>query len=140
MRTDLLSAAIWYAGNSFPVFPVHNVRGGRCSCGRHNCEYPGKHPRTVHGFRNATKDPAQIRKWWEEWPDANIGVPTGTVSGLLAIDIDPRNGGDDSWEALIVKYGRPPGTAEQSSGGGGRHIVFLDPGVPVPKNWLQEST
>ena len=75
----------------------------------------------------------QIREWWGEWPDANIGVPTGPVSDLLVLDIDPRNGGDASWESLVHKHGAPPATAEQATGGGGRHVVFHDPGAVVPK-------
>ncbi len=129
----MLNAALWYAQHGFPVFPVHNVRGGLCSCGDVGCAHPGKHPRTAHGFKDATRDPAQTQKWWKKWPDANIGVPTGPLSGLLVIDIDPRNGGDSSLDALVFKHGRPPATAEQMTGGGGRHIVFRDPGVAVPK-------
>jgi len=101
------------------------------------CLHPGKHPRTLHGFKDSSNVAEQIKEWWEEWPDANIGVPTGSASGLLVIDIDPRNGGDESWEALLAMYGRPPETAEQLSGGGGRHIFFRDPGVAVPKELAQ---
>ncbi len=97
------------------------------------CSHPGKHPRTAHGFKDASEEERQITEWWEEWPDANIGVPTGAVSGFLVLDIDPRNGGDASWEALVQKHGTPPATAEQATGGGGRHFVFHDPGVSVPK-------
>jgi hypothetical protein len=130
---SLGEAALWYSEHGFPVFPVHRARNGVCSCNRPDCAHPGKHPRTSHGFLDATTDPQRITEWWTKWPDANIGIPTGTASGLLAIDIDPRNGGDESWEALILEHGLPPDTAEQLSGGGGRHIVFRDPGVPVPK-------
>ena len=132
-ETTTLKAALWYARHGLPVFPVHNVRDGQCSCGKVGCAHPGKHPRTTHGFKDATKDLAQIRTWWKEWPDASIGVPTGPASGLLAIDIDPRNGGDSSWDSLILRHGLPPATAEQLTGGGGRHIVFRDPGVVLPK-------
>ena len=128
-----MEAALWYAEQGFPVFPVHHGRSGVCSCDHPDCAHPGKHPRTAHGFNDATKDSAQIRSWWKRWPDANIGVPTGPASGLLVIDIDPRNGGEESWETLTFEYGLPPGTAEQLSGGGGRHIFFRDPGVPTPK-------
>ena len=128
-----LDAALWYVQHGFPVFPAHNVRDGQCSCGDVGCTHPGKHPRTARGFKDATKDLSQIRRWWGKWPDANIGLPTGPASGLLVIDIDPRNGGDSSWESLVLKHGQPPSTAEQITGGGGRHIVFRDPGVAVPK-------
>jgi len=130
---SMMAAALWYAENGFPVFPVHRGRNGVCSCNQPDCAHPGKHPRTGHGFLDATTDPKRITEWWTKWPDANIAIPTGAASGLLALDIDPRNGGDKSWEALTFEHGRPPDTAEQLSGGGGRHIFFRDPGVPVPK-------
>ena len=40
-------AALWYAAHGFPVFPVHEVRNGRCTRGRGDCEHPGKHQRTA---------------------------------------------------------------------------------------------
>jgi len=131
-EASLLRAALWYAEQRLPVFPVHSVRDGHCSCGKKNCQHPGKHPRTKNGFKDATTDREQINRWWTEWPDANIGMPTGETSGLLAVDIDPRNWGSESWESLVLKHGPVPDTAEQITGGGGRHIVFRDPGVRGP--------
>jgi hypothetical protein len=113
----LAAAAVWYGSHGIPVFP----------CKR------DKTPRTRRGFKDATTDEARIAEWWNKWPDANIGVPTGPASGLLAVDIDPRNGGDDSLDELLAKHGRFPETAEQMTGGGGRHILFRHPGVAVPK-------
>jgi putative DNA primase/helicase len=131
-RPNMLKAALWYAEHGFPVFPVHSVAGGRCSCGGTECEHVGKHPRTAHGFKDATTDSDTIKEWWGEWPEANIGMPTGAVTGLLVIDIDPRNGGEESLESLFSKHRRFPDTAEQITGGGGRHIIFRHPGVPTP--------
>jgi hypothetical protein len=48
-----------------------------------------KSPLTGRGFSDASRDPAQIRRWWQRWPDALIGVRTGNGSGLFVIDIDP---------------------------------------------------
>jgi len=126
-------AARWYAAHGFPVFPIHSARQGVCSCGSSECAHPGKHPRTTHGFKDASTDAACIGSWWKQWPDANIGIPTGAASGLMVVDVDPRNGGQDSLDGLIAKYGRFPDTAEQITGGGGRHFVFRHPGIAVPK-------
>src|SRR5687767_8569294 len=60
-------------------------------------------------------------------------MPTGAKTGLLVIDTDPRNGGDDSEEALICQHGAFPETAEAMTGGGGRHRFYRYPGGPVPK-------
>ena len=130
---DMKAAALWYARNGIPVFPLHWPKGGTCSCREQDCPHPGKHPLTPHGFKDATTDPEVVEGWWSRWPDANVGMPTGAASQRIAVDIDPRNGGDDSLEQLVSEHGRLPDTAEQMTGGGGRHIIFQDPGVPVPK-------
>jgi len=114
----LLKCALWYASKGFPVFPLVPR---------------DKNPLTEHGFKDASTKEAQIRSWWTRWPDANVGVPTGAPSGWLVLDVDPRNGGDESLEALIAQHGRLPDSAGQITGGAGRHIVLRFPGLPVPK-------
>jgi len=105
----LAEAALWYSNCGFPVFP---------------CRPRGKEPLVEGGFHAATTDEARIRDWWRRWPEANIGVPTGAASGWLVVDIDPRNGGDETLGAWLSKYGRWPDTAEAITGGGGRHVFF----------------
>jgi len=61
----------------YPVFP---------------CDGVTKEPLVKRGFYAATQDAAQIAKWWQSYPQALIGVPTGPASGLLAIDCDPKSG------------------------------------------------
>ena len=57
------------AGRGWPVFPCHSAYGGRCSCGDPNCgKHAGKHPRTPHGHRDATKDERQSSSWAPKWP------------------------------------------------------------------------
>lgn len=108
---DMLAAALDYARDGKPVFPVR----------------PDKTPYTRNGFKDATTDEATIREWWRKWPDAGIGVPTGEASGWLVIDSDPRHGGDASLCELVEKYGELPPTKETETGGGGHHIVFQYP-------------
>lgn len=73
-----------------PVFPVHSrTKDGTCSCRKANCSAPAKHPRTSKGLKDATIDPDMLHLWWEVmWPDANIGMPTGKVSGVIVLDAD----------------------------------------------------
>jgi hypothetical protein len=67
------------------------------------CEYhlpvfpcgPDKTPFTKHGFKDATTDERRIRRWWAQYPEALVGVPTGAPSKLVVIDIDPD--GIDFW-------------------------------------------
>ena len=73
----------------------------------------------------------QVETWWTRWPDANVAVVTGLVSGIDVLDIDPRNGGDDALRSLEEEWGELPETVEARSGGGGRHLWFAAPaGLP----------
>jgi hypothetical protein len=60
-----------------------------------------------------------------------VGLATGEVSGLVVLDIDPKHGGEDSLDNLLVKHGKLPETAEVLTGGDGRHIYFRHPGVEL---------
>jgi Bifunctional DNA primase/polymerase, N-terminal len=84
----------------WPVFPLHDTTTGSCSCGQQCGKNAGKHPRTIDGFKNATTDLATVRSWWQWWPWANIGVPTGhPVADVL--DIDVRESGN-GWAAYAT--------------------------------------
>jgi hypothetical protein len=61
---------------------------------------------------------------WTIAPQANIGIPTGEVSGFVVLDVDPRHGGDDALWDLERKHGPLPKTVRQITGGGGEHILF----------------
>ena len=77
---------------------------GKCECGDADCDRPGKHPRTKHGFKDATTNIEQVRGWWREYPNSNIGIATGRPSGLLAIDVD-GDSGERSWYELLKRCG-----------------------------------
>ena len=123
----LLEAALAYARRGWHIFPCHTPRpGGKCSCdraGKPACEHVGKHPRTAHGFLDATTDPATIMAWWQKWPDANIGGAAGAKSGFDAADPDGEAGLDDL-ARLEVKHGALPDTPTSITGGGGKHLLF----------------
>jgi hypothetical protein len=94
--TDQLgAAALAYANLGYRVLPLHhpisidNTRGGRemlCSCGNRACGAVGKHPLTAHGLYDATSDSAKLARWWQRWPQANIGLVAGEVADVLDID------------------------------------------------------
>ncbi len=77
------SVALWYAeAAGWPVFPL---RVGE------------KIPATKHGFKDATRDPDQIRQWWERGnPNYNIGIPTGPDT-FDVVDVD----GPDGFQSLV---------------------------------------
>lgn len=70
--TSLLGAALWYASKGHPCFP---------------CKAGEKVPATRTGFKEATTDPDQIRKWWTQNPAYNIGLPTGQAFDAIDIDL-----------------------------------------------------
>ena len=55
-------------------------------------------------------------------------LPTGAATGLLALDIDPDHGGNETLVALESEHGSLPPTVEQITGSGGRHLLFKFPG------------
>ncbi len=127
-----LADALAATERGWAVVPVHGIVRGRCSCGRPGCASPGKHPRVAwQRFEHERPTVAQVQGWWGRWPDANIGVITGAVSGVVVVDVDPRNGGDATLAVLEARWGALPVTVETRTGGGGRHLWFRAPAVPL---------
>lgn len=114
-RLPLRDAALTYADHGWRVHPLKP-----CS----------KLPLIRSWQNRATTDRDQILAWWDKWPDANIGILTGEKSGILVVDIDPKNGGDESYEKLL-RDRELPKTATQRTGSGGSHLFFRYPDEPV---------
>jgi hypothetical protein len=126
--------ALMYAGLGWNIFPCHTAKDGKCSCGNQKCKRIGKHPRNKNGVNGATKDITEIEGWWDRWPDANIALACGEISGVLVVDSDNGNGkyGDESLETLEQQLGKLPPTVESITGGGGRHLLLKYPsGVKI---------
>lgn len=105
-------AAVFYATHGIPVFP--------CA---------GKRPLTPHGFKDATADLGQVRTWWKQHPEANMGTPTGLHSFVLDVDLPD---GPISLARLEKEFGPLPNTLEQRTGSGGRHLFLALPqGIDV---------
>lgn len=120
--------ATWYVARGWPVFPVHSVRDGACTCRKGaKCPSKGKHPRTRNGVNGASADPETVRAWWQKWPQANIGVATGEASGLVVLDVDRDHGGAGSMQRLQTDLGNLPPAPMAQTGGGGWHVLFRHP-------------
>lgn len=91
----------------------------------------GKRPLLSEWPKRATNDPEEIRRWIAEYPDANLGVATGEASGFFVLDVDPKNGGDKTLEALEAEHGVLPKTVQAATPSGGAHYLFKLPGFPV---------
>lgn len=116
------------------LFPVHGVNpAGACTCGKADCDKSaGKHP--VHSNWNAPESTSgatfdQSLLALNSW---NVGVNC-KASGFFVIDIDPRNGGDESFISLeAMLEGEIPSTVESVTGQyrvngrlvRGRHLYF----------------
>lgn len=111
---DVLLTALEYARLGWPVLPLAPGR---------------KIPATSHGVKDATTLESKIRKWFANHLDRGIGIACGEASGLLVIDVDPRNGGDDTFDELTTKLGALPDTVIQLTAGGGFHYLFSFPGA-----------
>jgi Bifunctional DNA primase/polymerase, N-terminal/Primase C terminal 1 (PriCT-1) len=84
-------------------------------------------------YQQRHADAETLAGWVRRWPQLNIGIVTGAVSGLAVLDVDPRHGGQESLAALEALHGALPATVEAESGGGGRHLYFAS-SAPVPRN------
>src|ERR1700693_4791239 len=105
--TPLHQAALAYAANGIPVFPV---------------EVGGKRPLTgSHSYKDATPDHDVINILWEQ-RDWNLAtVPA--ASGWTVVDIDDKNGhrGSRSWAELCPET---PDTLTVRTPSGGVHLYF----------------
>ena len=79
-------------------------------------------------FQRRLPLPGEVVAWFRRWPNANIGIITGKISGLAVVDVDPRHGGDETLAALECEYAPLPSTVEVLTGGGGRHLYFASSG------------
>lgn len=118
------------------VVPVHTPieKDGAiiCTCkAGAACTSIGKHPIPFKWTEAASDKQDSIKAWWKAFKGANLGVVAGAISGVVVIDIDPRNGGDDSFDELMVKHGKLPDTATVITGSGGTHYYFKHPGGTV---------
>ncbi len=113
-----LEWALFYASKGWAVFPCDNE----------------KRPMTEHGFKNATTDPEKVTEYFTRYPNANIGIATGKVSGLFLLDIDIKKGniGDQSLRELEDEYGKLPHTVSEITWSGGQHFFFKYPECGMP--------
>lgn len=130
MSMQNLDYALGYRRLGWHVLPTWSVDShGQCRCGRPNDEKghkPGKHPQhhlVPNGHHDATLEEDTIREWWATDPDAGIGINL-SASGLLALDIDPKNGGWETLAAIEAEHGVLHSDCVAVTQGAGEHRVF----------------
>lgn len=77
----------------------------------------GKIPVTKHGVQDATNDSDVIASWTRRYPGCNWGV---TQPGVIALDVDPRNGGHVGALNLRPEHR----TLCVQTGSGGWHLYY----------------
>jgi Bifunctional DNA primase/polymerase, N-terminal len=123
-------AAMDLAARNYHVFP---------------CKTRGKAPATANGWRDATRDWAQIGRWWTHKADLNIGVACGP-SGVVVLDVDPKHGADpreiqdelELGDPHVLTGEAPPRSADYPDsleGVRGAHWYFAEQ-MPTVKNIL----
>lgn len=103
--SGVLDHALFYARIGWRLLPVN-----------------GKKPTLNKWPTAATANELNVRRWFRK--GCNIGVATGKGSGIVVIDVDPRNDGGETLERLERDLGPLPRTVTAQTGGGGLHFVF----------------
>jgi Bifunctional DNA primase/polymerase, N-terminal/Primase C terminal 2 (PriCT-2) len=80
-----------------------------------------------------TRDPEQIRRDFQRWPDANVAIVTGAESGIFVVETDTKKGHDVDGDAALVeleqKHGKLPDTRMAESPSESKHRYFKHPGA-----------
>jgi hypothetical protein len=124
-----LAAGLGYIARGWPVFVLGRSKRPVANCPTCRDAGPG-HDRagcgclTCHGFYAATSSSARLTAMLGAVPGGLLAIRTGAASGLLVVDIDPRNGGQLD-PALMTP------TATVATGGGGWHLYYRHPGTPT---------
>ena len=110
----MLAAALELAHKGLAVFP---------------CRPRDKRPAAANGSKAASTDPGRIEHWWRAYPDHNIAIATGAISGVFVVDVD----GLDA-EAELRKFesahGELPASVEAITARG-RHVYLKMPNTAV---------
>jgi len=107
-----LKRALIYASRGWHVFPL---------------PFKSKAPfNSKLTFKNASTDPEQIKKWFKNKSNINIGIATGRDSNLFVLDIDVHNGtnGFEALKGLEARFDELPPTLCCQTGSGGKHFYF----------------
>jgi len=76
-------------------------------------------------FQNRLPTEDEITAWWNQYPDANIGMATGHLSGLVVIDCDSEGAAN----RFIEEYPEAKDTRQVQTGRG-KHFYFInEPGI-----------
>jgi hypothetical protein len=95
-ETPFADAALRYAEAGLTVLPLCPPDHSGCgSTHAGRCRRPGKAPLVNWSrIREVGASPEAVARWVRRWPTANIGMLTGTPSGLIVLDVDSEEGAE----------------------------------------------
>jgi len=115
-----LDAALKYFKSGKPVFPTCWTKEGVCVFHRPKCEHPGKTPLVKwKPYQDNLPSEQEVTEWWTKWPNANIGLATGHLSGIVVIDCDS----EEAANRFIEEYPEAKDTRQVQTGRG-KHFYF----------------
>jgi len=77
-------------------------------------------------YQNHRPTEEEIHQWWQQYPNANIGIVTGKVSGIVVIDLDLDPDKDDNESGARI-YEQAPTDLIVKTGRGGYHLYYRYP-------------
>jgi hypothetical protein len=132
---ECLAAALDYLRRGWSVMcccpPDHVGVGLVVRTHSKKCKSPGKRPwHTWTEYQNRPPTEAEVRRWWKQLPNSNVGAALGPVSGLVRVDVEGEGGGKKLRELC---GGDPPRTLAFTSGQPGSLglLYRIPPGVEL---------
>jgi len=120
-----------YIASGWPVIPLcHPDHQLVSDVHLSTCRNPGKKP-LIKGWRQAAV-PTQtdVDGWLHKWQTVNIGLPLGSPSGIVAIDVDGEKGTEFLRQ---MSGGDLPETASFSTPNGERYLYRAPAGITLTK-------
>ncbi len=121
------AAAVALAEDGFKIVPNYApTPDGGCTCRKgRDCKSAGKHPiytewNNTEAENCASSDVRKVRAWYRKHPNANIGIATGALGGVVVLDADFPKKGDVGLTTLLERLGLDamPPTKENDTGAG----------------------
>jgi hypothetical protein len=112
--SNLVECALAYVERSFSIIPIQPRE---------------KKPLIAwEEFQGRAATEVDIKAWWATWPEANVGLVTGAVSGLVVIDLDTA-AAKDKLKDLVPGFDFS--AVPRSRTGNGWQIFFKHPGLTI---------
>lgn len=122
-NNPLLEKALWYANElHWYVFPCREKPSDPFIEDGEEIILPAKSPYIKGGFLNASLDNNQIKKWWNKFPEAGIGISCGQ-SNITVIDIDIKED-KKGFDAFMRMGFADEGCFHSITPSGGMHIIY----------------